>query len=1246
MGGAVVGGIGLVVGGMERLVELGAEVFRDAIEGAEKLGEKLLETADDYEHLGIQVMEFSGASGEALSELQEHAERLYGSLDVAGKNTGQVMAQLGSMLDAEASPALDTLTRHVVELSGRFTNLRAQDVGSIFHVFGVGVDDADASLATMLTQARNAGVGLGDLASSMRGDVSEAARELGLSLGQTAHITAELEKQGISGRSAVLGLSNAEKIFAKDNLDFKSGMQEAAKELSALGDTAAGNKLASDLFGGRKWIEAIALVKDYNDAIAAGATAYDAPSSANDEFLSKTQDLENEVEALKHKLEDAFKPFAEHAEDAVKSGLNKISDWFDQHHSEIIADVKKYGDEFIDVLPKIKEFATTGLRILEPFAIGASMALAPLAETVLAIGAAIMAATGYFKEAGDMLKLGVELPEGEGKALKGLNDVLNKIDNIKLDTDKWKDSLNDAADAASSIQLPSGYTPWWPGSTASNPSGAPPIQDRPPRPDAPSSVPGMPGAPSSPVLPPGPGTNLIAPGLTPSAYSGGHRANWDKIAGAESSGNWQIAYGEGPDVTGGLQIATATWLSHGGGAFAPKAYMATEEQQKIVADRILADPAQGPTAWPTTYREHADWFQPVTAFAHGGESFGGSKLSEALARAGFGPQGKDTILSYYTPGEFVWDTDTMGKYGWLIKALHGKGRYFAGGGGDGAADYYNSGAGNDRPDLVDPQLQYIMGIANSQFGLTLTAGKSGHGTHGVDGGWHDSGQAADFSNGRNTDQELAFAQFMFTHFGSELSELIYADPRMPKLIKDGKVVDPGFYGADTLAGHHDHVHVAIKGSQDLTDVLQPGSEPLVRGNPNWGGGGSMPAAPLDYNFSPGAPGSAGSRGSYPGMPGGMSPQQYDEWKRLRNANDRVNDLNSELNKKILEAQKLQAELDKLNNEMPLQKQADKDKIESKQQRLNELNDEINKLKTREIPDAEADRAETQYKAAHPQTRRGRDGAGSAAHDFGSQFLGGVAQSLGFPDIFGGKPPWEFGLFKMATRFISPFLKPEGREGGYAPSGFNLPMPGMPASMAPGGTPGVAPPLVPGGNAALLGGQPGWWGNKPGPGNEEPGTGPNLITPSTFNVPGLPHVNARAHFDGRYAPSPNPGEPPGNVLADMVFNTVDSFAGGISNAFQGGKGGPGGVGPEKGSTGATLGLGSPATAMAGYHPRTGQAPGTTHNGNIHNGDINVDQSITVNPATDKHTMSAVKEAQNSRTSANGVSASPSFQGMRA
>jgi uncharacterized protein YabE (DUF348 family) len=87
---------------------------------------------------------------------------------------------------------------------------------------------------------------------------------------------------------------------------------------------------------------------------------------------------------------------------------------------------------------------------------------------------------------------------------------------------------------------------------------------------------------------PTPTATAAAPAATGST-AGINLANaamWDKVAKCESGGNWSINTGNG--YYGGLQFKTSTWLGAGGGQFAPRADLASREQQITVANRIYA----------------------------------------------------------------------------------------------------------------------------------------------------------------------------------------------------------------------------------------------------------------------------------------------------------------------------------------------------------------------------------------------------------------------------------------------------------------------------------------------------------------------------------------------------------------------------------------------------------------------------------------------------------------------------------
>ncbi|WP_372451416.1 transglycosylase family protein [Mycolicibacter acidiphilus] len=71
-------------------------------------------------------------------------------------------------------------------------------------------------------------------------------------------------------------------------------------------------------------------------------------------------------------------------------------------------------------------------------------------------------------------------------------------------------------------------------------------------------------------------------------------AAWDRIAGCESHNNWAINTGNG--FYGGVQFDYGTWIANGGLKYAPRADMATREEQIAIAEVTQA--RQGWGAWP------------------------------------------------------------------------------------------------------------------------------------------------------------------------------------------------------------------------------------------------------------------------------------------------------------------------------------------------------------------------------------------------------------------------------------------------------------------------------------------------------------------------------------------------------------------------------------------------------------------------------------------------------------------------
>ncbi|MFF6814943.1 transglycosylase family protein [Streptomyces sp. NPDC012403] len=90
------------------------------------------------------------------------------------------------------------------------------------------------------------------------------------------------------------------------------------------------------------------------------------------------------------------------------------------------------------------------------------------------------------------------------------------------------------------------------------------------------------------------GAGMALPLLGTGAAQAADVETWDKVAACESTNDWDINTGNG--YYGGLQFTRSTWEAYGGTRYAPRADLATKDQQIAVAEKVLD--GQGPGAWP------------------------------------------------------------------------------------------------------------------------------------------------------------------------------------------------------------------------------------------------------------------------------------------------------------------------------------------------------------------------------------------------------------------------------------------------------------------------------------------------------------------------------------------------------------------------------------------------------------------------------------------------------------------------
>ncbi|MFJ9694819.1 transglycosylase family protein [Kitasatospora sp. NPDC101183] len=91
-----------------------------------------------------------------------------------------------------------------------------------------------------------------------------------------------------------------------------------------------------------------------------------------------------------------------------------------------------------------------------------------------------------------------------------------------------------------------------------------------------------------------PAAQAAPPGGEGDGPGGGGAYDWESVAACESSGNWHVNTGNG--YFGGLQFDDPTWRENGGLTYAPRADLASREEQIEIAGRLAG--RRGLSPWP------------------------------------------------------------------------------------------------------------------------------------------------------------------------------------------------------------------------------------------------------------------------------------------------------------------------------------------------------------------------------------------------------------------------------------------------------------------------------------------------------------------------------------------------------------------------------------------------------------------------------------------------------------------------
>jgi hypothetical protein len=1170
-GGAATLGIQAITAGFEKIIEL-----------AKEAASFVLESGEAFEEMGSQIKKYSLATGSEFNDLKDSAAQVFVELGEGGENLGKDIATLAGTFDLPKEKLID-LTRHLEVLEGKYNSFDVDHFVQALADFGVEGDRADSTLASLLKSARGANVDFGEMMNSLT-RVSDTLSQSGLTAEQSGAFIANLQAHVADSTQAINSLSTAQAKFSKDGLSFRDGMKMATQVLDGYikaGDTAKANKYAEFLFGSRRWTDAADILKDFNAALALTPEALSATGTEIDQFQQDTDTLADKIENLKKRAMEALSPLGEFVIGVFSKAIDGVKTYITTHSEEIKEKIKSIGHAFIDSLPMIQMFAA---QTIEMLGMVGDMVIKSLVVPIGQFSAGLEIAKGAFsgnwnevKQGWDLLKKMQELQNSPSLQDKG-KQFADTIRGWKIDTEGFHEEWDDMVSGVNAnpiepqLNMPTMPSSLFPqGNSSSTPPSGPLI---PPgignsgaatpsmSPSGSSPIPGvaapntsvspleiMPGVPlssspqvalksqSTPMNNPESWRStvrsvlrMIGPQYGVQNYELWENRIVDQIK-TESGGNAQAYNGKDSNGQGGTQTVRGLLQ------FLDTTYAVNNILGRPVGDPVgqiaalipyvMGKYGQDESGGPNQIGRGVGYYMGGTVGMHPGQ-----------------PNGRDTVPIWAEPGEEVVNAQAAQRNRALLKLINSGALHFEGGG-------TIPGAGT----VFDPTGAQVntlaVAAAVSRFfpqikTIGLYRGPDGYNEH-------SSGEAADVMN---TDVALGnyMKDMLLRNAGALGIKYILWQQRNWK--PDGTSSPMDDRGSPT-ANHMDHLHVRtsgggwMQGNDPGSTGLATGKMPSgtssmaaptaagIFGQYTAGGGGGLPGDPFGMLGSnpqfPGLPGQYGGYGQYGG-------QDYESMRRnekaVKDAKDRLTDMDWAISEQEKEIARRRATLERLKTETEMtsageKRKASDEEIAAADDALASATHDL-AVKRRERGDQEGNIADAERKQAEDAMKPpagAKEGKGRGGKDYSSMFsqlgsglMQGVAQEMGFGEVF-GKAPWEWGIVKLL--------------GGLAGWGV--------------GTANAWADHIGAGNTGLTGFQPipGYnegAGILPGGGGGSGGLGgmlgalPSLVPSNNIrtNVTNGPNVdpNTTTHGQGgpQFAPGPNLGPAVDNSM-NVQFNGV-------------------------------------------------------------------------------------------------------------
>ena len=283
------------------------------------------------------IVKKTGATGDALEELEDIAKNLATSIPTDFRTAGEAVGEVSTRFDLTGQ-ALEELAGQFImfaELNNTDVVSSIDNVQAAMAAMNVGTDAAGEFLDILNKATQDTGADVNKLAQDMASNAT-ALRELGLGYNTAAGFLAQLDKNGVDASSAMAGLKTALKNATKDGKSMSEAMQGLMGKIKGAKSETKAMQIASELFGNKAGPAMAKAIREGRLSFDEFANAVeDAESSVQNTFMATLDPIDqfkialNELKIVGMELVEAAAPLIQEVASMLKSAIYDLRTWWE-----------------------------------------------------------------------------------------------------------------------------------------------------------------------------------------------------------------------------------------------------------------------------------------------------------------------------------------------------------------------------------------------------------------------------------------------------------------------------------------------------------------------------------------------------------------------------------------------------------------------------------------------------------------------------------------------------------------------------------------------------------------------------------------------------------------------------------------------------------------------------------------------------------------------------------------------------